>query len=220
MQEDCDDLKNLHKLRNTFFLPYYNELPLIIEKINIIEVNKDNNILRVLLGNSGNCIDSYYEDLKRLEIHINHISIDCMLNYGSTYKQNSNLINTATLIYGNKFKAHTVIWPKEQYYNFMNKFDIYISSKKTQSGLGAIYLLLLLGKKVFLAGKNFEHIKKCGAVIFHSDQINEYPFQDFCRPLTKEEKNNNYSVIMRLLDCETLALKWEQFYNANINQSI
>jgi hypothetical protein len=219
MQEDCDELKNLYKLKNTFFLPYNYELPIIIEKLILIEVNKDNTI-RILLGNSGRCIDSYYEDLEKLKIYINNnISLDCMLNYGSTEIENSNLIKTGTLIYSTKFKAHTVLWPKEQYYNFMHKFDIYVSSKKTQSGLGAIYLLLLLGKKVFLAGKNFEHIKKSGAIIFHSDQIKEFPFQDFYRPLTIDERKHNYSVIMKLLDCEALALKWDQLYDLIITHS-
>lgn len=219
MQEDCDELKKLYKLKNTFFLPYFNELPLIIEKLNLTEAKKDNTI-RILLGNSGNCIDSYYQDLEKLKVYINNnISIDCMLNYGSTEEQNSSLIKSAALVYSTKFKAHTALWPKEQYYNFMNQFDIYISSRRTQSGLGAIYLLLLLGKKVFLAGKNFEHIKNSGAIIFHSDQINEFSFQDFSRELNKDEKKHNYFAIMDLLDCKALALKWDQFYDVIINQS-
>jgi hypothetical protein len=219
MQPDSNELKNLYKLKNTLFLPYYDEFPLIIEKLKLVETNKDNTI-RILLGNSGRCIDSYYEDLGKFKIYINNnISIDCMLNYGSTEIENLNLIKTGTLIYGTKFKAHTVLWPKEQYYNFMNKFDIYISSKKTQSGLGAIYLLLLLGKKVFLAGKNFEHIKNMGAIVFHSDQIYEFSFQDFSCPLTIDERKHNYSVTMKFLDCESVALKWDHFYDVIITQS-
>src|SRR4030042_4071084 len=101
----------------------------------------------------------------------------------------------------------------------MNHFGIYISSIISQSGLGAIYLMLLLGKKVFLAGKNYDHLKKTGAVVFHSDQINELSFQDFCRPLTTEEKEQNKTVIMKLLDCETLSLKWDQLYSSIIDQT-
>ena len=220
MEEDCEELRKLYKLKNTNFLPYYNELPLRIEKLSLKEAQRGN-AGKILLGNSGRCIDFYYDDLKRLKKYIkNNISVDCMLNYGSTEKQNIKLNEAATILYGSKFKAHTVLWPKEQYYDFMNHFDIYISSIISQSGLGAIYLMLLLGKKVFLAGKNYDHLKKTGAVVFHSDQINELSFQDFCRPLTTEEKEQNKTVIMKLLDCETLSLKWDQLYSTIIDQTV
>lgn len=219
MQEDCDELKKLYKLNNTLFLPYYDEAPLIIDKLNLKGIKMHNDI-RILLGNSGRCIDSYYEDLVKLRIHRkNNISIDCMLNYGSTENQNSDLIKFATLIFGVKFIAHTVVWQKEEYYNFMSKFDIYISSRKTQSGLGAIYIQLLLGKKVYLAGKNFEHLKNSGTIVFHSDQLSELSFKDLCFPLTSEEKKHNKSVIMGLLDIETLTYKWDQFYTIIMNKS-
>ena len=212
MQADCDHLIKLYNVKNTCFIPYYSDLCIVAKSL-IKEEIKNNNI-RVLLGNNGSCVDSYYADLRKLEIHKNkNIEIDCMLNYGCTEKQKLNLISTAVSHFGSQFKAHTTLLPKEQYYNFMSNCDIYISSVKAQSGLGAIYLLLLLGKKIFLAGKNYEHIHSFDAIIYQSDQIMEFSFQEFCKPLTNKEKEHNYLVTMKLLNIEDVVIKWEQFYN-------
>ena len=195
MQADCDHLIRLYNVKNTCFIPYYSDLCVAANSLIKEEVENNNNDIRVLLGNSGRCIDSYYDDLKKLAIfNINNIKIECMLNYGSTDIQNTNLIQVATELFGDRFKVQTTLLAKEDYYTIMNEFDIYISSVKSQSGLGAIYLQLLLGKKIFLAGKNYEHINSFGAIIYHSDQIMKFSFREFSKPLTNKEKAHNYFV--------------------------
>lgn len=212
MEPDSKDLNRVYNINTAIFIPYLSNLE-ITAKNAISEKQPKDHILKILLGNSGRCIDYYYNDLTALKIFgKDDFFIDCMLNYGSTEEQNSELIRNATAIYGDRFNAHTTLISKENYFLLMNTYDIYISSVKTQSGLAAIYLSLLLGKKVFLSGKNYEHLSDLGAVVYHTDKINQFSFTIFSQPLTDDEKKQNRTVISKLLNYNELSLKWENFY--------
>ncbi len=87
---------------------------------------------------------------------------------------------------------------------------------ETQSGLGAIYLLLIQGKKIFLSGKNYKHFQNLNTVIYNSREVGKLSFAEFCQPLSTEEKNHNNRIIKNLLDSEKLTDKWDNFY-LNIN---
>ena len=212
MEPDCIQLKTEFNVKNVHYLPYLN--------INTIETSyleidkKTNDRIKIVLGNSGQCLESYYQLIEMLKRFINKdITIDCLLNYGGSEFRNIDFINYSKTIYGRKIKAHTSILAKDDYVKLMKEFDIYISSVTTQSGLGAIYLMLKLGKKVFLAGSNYQHIKNLGAIVFHSDTISELSFDVFSTPLTINEKRNNYEIINNLKNCEILSIRWENFYS-------
>ena len=215
MEPDCKQLNKSYNIIKTKFIPYHTSLSLISESIIPKETNINNKSIKILLGNSGRCIESYYNDLNKLKIYNNeNITIDCMLNYGSSNSQNLDFIKFATTIYAGKFTAHTILWSKEHYYNFMNEFDIYISSVLKQSGLGAIYLLLISGKKIFLAGNNYTHLKNLNAIIYNSELIGKLTYGDFCKPLSMKEKFHNNKIVQKLLNTEELSKKWDKLYSS------
>lgn len=217
MPEDCTKLTDFYNANNGIYIPYISDIFLII---NNLPPRRESNInkIQILLGNSGCCIGNYYDDLKTLEIFKGeNITIDCMLNYGSSEEDNNKLIKAATSVYDFKFKAHTTLWSKEYVYDFINEFDIYISSRSDQSGLGTMYFAILYGMKLYLSGNNYAYFRNIGIKLFHTDEIEALSFKEFIRPLTDEEKKLNYSLIIRSLDYESVINKWENFYDKIIS---
>lgn len=211
MNEDCGRFEKFYNYRNSVFIPYNSRFPSVAKELQKRKIN--NNTNRILLGNSGCCIKYYTDDIKLLGLFKdNNIFVDCMLNYGSTEDENNTLIKLGSSIFGSRFQVHTSLWGIEDYYNFMKDFDIYISSRLDQSGLGAIYLSLLLGMKLFLAGNNYSYLKNLGVNVFPTDQIKSLSYNQMIGSLTIEQKEINFSIINNLLDNKNINKKWEELY--------
>lgn len=216
MEPDREYFEKKYKIKNTFFIPYYSELPHAVKEL---KENKAENTdkLKILLGNSGRCINAYYKDIDALlKFKNENIVIDCMLNYGSSKNQNMDLTSKAKSYYNDKFVAHTNMLQKTEYYGFMNSADIYISSVEGQSGLGAIYLLLLLGKKIYLNGYNLSYLSGLNFIVFDSNKITNINFETFKQSLSDNEKKLNFEKTMELLSVDTIVQKWENFYNYSL----
>ncbi len=218
MPEDCIVFKENFNYLNGVFIPYgaNDELREILQKDLIIysdTLSKPNQSANILLGNNGNCIDYYFIDLKRFETFAPFIeSIDCMMNYGSSTEKNGFLLNFGKGLYAEKFHIHTQVLPMVDYLNFIKKFDIYFSSREDQSGLGAIYMVILCGMKVFLTGSNLNFLRNLGIIVFDVSEFDFFSHTDLLEPLSNEIIQNNRKVIISLLDHSSLMAKWEEFY--------
>lgn len=218
MPEDCKKLIDFYGSTNGIYIPYISDIFLMLNKLPL--KREYQNTSKILLGNSGRCIGNYYVDLYALEkFNDKNITIDCMLNYGCTYEESNKLIDFARHIYGIKFNAHTTLWSKEYVYNFINGFDIYISSRSDQSGLGTMYFAILFGLKLFLAGNNYNYFKNLGIKIFHTDEISKSSFSLFTQPLSEDEKRENFDLLIKALDLKSVVGKWEKFYDKIITQT-
>lgn len=137
--------------------------------------------------------------LSRLKQFKGRICVHCMNNYSltkdRTYEQ---LMSLGTLLFGDDFKSDEVFYSYEEYIKYMNNCDIYICSRESQTGLGAIYTCLSLGKKVYIHGKNLNWLRDYyRAIVFDTDEIDkDIPFEVFSEPLTNEEKRHNYYTII------------------------
>lgn len=217
MPEDCKKLIDFYESSNGIYIPYISDIFLMVNRVPL-KRECNSNSTKILLGNSGRCIGSYYVDLNTLgKFNDESITIDCMLNYGCTQEESNKIIGYACKIYDIKFKAHTTLWSKERVYNFINGFDIYISSRSDQSGLGTMYFAILFGLKLFLSGNNYLYFKNLGIKIFHTDEIKELTYCEFSQPLTEDEKRKNYDLLLKALDLESVVSKWEKFYDKIIN---
>ncbi len=154
----------------------------------------------VLLGNSHHWIDSYISLLDILKPYKGKIQVQCMLNYkfekGPKYES---LISKGYYIFGDDFKTNETFYSdRAEYIRYMNGCDIYICAVEQQTGLGAIYTCLCLGKKIYITGNNLDWV--CQAfdpVVFHLDTIKEgLSFEDFIKPISIEEKLRNYQSIV------------------------
>lgn len=174
----------------------------------------------IYVGNNSSCLDSYFIIIKKLARFNESLNVLCMANYSfkETEKSN-NLKKLGHEIFGNNFTLDTTFYTLEDYYDYMNKCDIYICGVEKQTGLGAIYTALRLGKKVFLSGKNFEWIKTLGCHIYHVNDIEKMNIANFKSHLTIEQKLENYKLITQFLSPEIIKNKWIAFFETP-NQNI
>ena len=168
---------------------------------------------KLLLGNSGRHILEYDAFLSKIDINAVQGSISCMINYGASESEIEifeskwvNFINSGKLI------LLKDIVSQEEYVKMMNKYDMYISPKESQTGLGAIYCSLLLGKKIYITGTNYEFISSLGCKISTLDSV----FEDMQTKniyLLENEKTINKEIVERLLNKDFQSQKWEQFFD-------
>ncbi|WP_300759258.1 TDP-N-acetylfucosamine:lipid II N-acetylfucosaminyltransferase [uncultured Brachyspira sp.] len=149
----------------------------------------------VILGPNAHNICNYYNLIDLLSNYKDKIIIRCMLQYpklpSSEIKE---LADKGHEIFDKDFIIDTTFLKFEDYINYINNCDIYICGKDTQSGLGAIYTSLKLGKKIYLTGKNLDWIKSSGYIVFNIEDIKEDPIESVLHPLTLSEKLYNYNL--------------------------
>lgn len=183
-------------------------------------LNKLNNLPKVshnkpvvLIGNNPNNIKYYIQIMQMLSIYKGKIEIRCMLNYSLTkndiYYQ---YLQVGENIFGSDFISCEEMYNIEDYYKFMNQCDIYICGAENQSGLGAISTCLLLGKKIYITGKNYQWIKSNNdRTVFKVEDISKLTFKEFILPLSESEINyNRNSVINRAGKSKE---KWREYFN-------
>ncbi len=175
----------------------------IYSKLRSEHVYGENGKYLILLGNNNFSKRSYIELIKLLSKYKGKILVQCMLHYSlekdDTYYE---LINIGKEIFGDDFRSNEEFYEFDDYLKYMNKCDIYICGEDKQTGLGAIASCLRLGKKIYLAGYNYDWItSEYGAKIFHVDEINDkLEFEDFVRDISLEEKDFNYQSIEKNKD--------------------
>ena len=80
----------------------------------------------------------------------------------------------------------------------MNLIDVYICSNPEQTGIGAVNSLLLLGKKMYLKGKNFEYALGIGCSVHNVKDILRQDYEDFVKPDSKLIQNQNRDAIQKM----------------------
>lgn len=219
MSGDKDSLIKNYQVRSSIIhtIPYgfkslSPDAAVVYRKLRSQKRNKKK--VSVVLGNNPTNIDDYIAMLDRLKHYSGSITIECMLNY-SLKKDNRyyDLLEKGSNLFGDDFSTDEVLRNKEDYIQKMNEYDIYICSSKRQTGLGAIYAMLKLGKKVFIAGKNYNWIKnEYNSFIFNADSIGKnLSFSDFSTPLTLDEQE--YNLLSNLAKYEENKKKWIDLLN-------
>lgn len=175
-----------------------NQYDLLIEEIVKQHIHHDKPV--VLLGNNPSCISGYIDMLPRLKQYKGKIIVKCMLNYSLVKDEKyEELIRLGKSLFGDDFVPSEEFYEdRGDYIRYMNECYIYICPVQRQSGLGAISTCLKLGKKVFLAGKNYDWIKEeYGAQVYHLDSIcSALPVEEFVEELPDEVKKRNFSSII------------------------
>lgn len=155
----------------------------------------------VLLGNNSNNIDGYISLIRRLKPYAGKIRLQCMLHYSLEKNEKYyELIELGKKIYGEDFRSNEEFYEDfKDYINYMNTCDIYICNSEKQTGLGAIYTTLSLGKKIYITGKNLSWILSLNALVFDTEDIVEnFQYEMFIKPLTQDEKNKNLNSIQKM----------------------
>lgn len=170
----------------------------------------------VLLGNSPLNITDYIKMLPSLAPYSGKIRVQCMNHYSLVKDDNYyQLLNLGKELFGDDFQSNEDFYNYEDYIYYMNKCTIYICSNNKQTGLGAIYTCLQLGKKIFIHGKNLKWIKGAlGSLVFDTDQILDgMLWEDFDKRLSYDERLKNLESYRnhRQLSYES----WKDYLNNN-----
>ena len=213
MVGDKITLEHDYWLKGVEVLPYY-PYTTVHFKDRLIMLNKTDmhkTKLAVLLGNSANCIDSYYELFDKLSRFKGLITINCMMQYPQIDKRTlSDLRNRGEEIFGkDSFFCDTEMLETEAYFAYMSKFDIYVCGRLGQSGLGAANTSIILGKKVFLTGKNLQWMRSRGLFVYDLNDIENGSDSDFFTLLTEEQKKFNFE--SQFAGIEEIMDRWIQY---------
>lgn len=141
-----------------------------------------NTMPMVLIGNSPMNAPFYMQMLESLKKYSSKIEVHCMYQYphevDATFK---NLLSLGRNNFGNDFFIDERYMVGEEYIKYLNQTDIYVCSNPEQTGGAAIIFLLLLGKKLFLTGKNYEFVTGIGGFVHNTKDIPHLEFQDFVK---------------------------------------
>lgn len=205
MTGDKTSLETDFKLDNVKVIPYYsikhNKLrDMFYTLLSTPSVNK--NKVKVLLGNNGWCLPTYYDLLKKISKYSASIEVHCMLQYPEVKDEEKiKITEFGRSLFGANFYLDLEILSTEDYIHYINTFDIYICGCEEQSGLGAVSTCLKLGKKIYLTGLNYDWIISQKFYIFH---VNDIDKDDFLIELSQEDKKYNinkwYETRMSLKD--------------------
>lgn len=200
LKGDKQTLERYFGMKNIIMLPYYMEKHERMQNVydSLRNISKNSSKPVVYLGNSGNCMDSYFELLNRLERFAGKIELHCMLQYMAppVAKRKDELISLGTRLFGKDFCPDITYMAPESYLQYMNRCDVYICGAKEQSGLGAIGVCLTLGKKIYITGKNYTHIMGQSYKVFELSELDD----NFCIPLSEEDSYRNYKLQYAILE--------------------
>lgn len=114
------------------------------------ENHKENKGINIQIGNSADPSNKHLEVLRLLEKFKNEsVNIFVPLSYGDQ-KYAMKVVEFGKKIFGEKFNPLLDFLPPEEYSRYLSSIDVAIFSNERQQGLGNIFGLIYLGKKVFI----------------------------------------------------------------------
>ncbi|MCC5894485.1 MAG: TDP-N-acetylfucosamine:lipid II N-acetylfucosaminyltransferase [Alkalibacterium sp.] len=174
-----------------------------------------NGTLRILIGNNATPSNNHLEVFEYLKKYSNRdIEIICPLSYGDN--EYAKLIeNKGKEMFGSKFSALVELVPMREYIHFLDTIDIGVFNNDRQQGLGNIFSLLYLGKKVFLRPSTTmwnEIRNEMGIEVFSIEEINNNSFTDFS-DINKETIEKNFSITQKRYDPNEIIDIWSKIFN-------
>ena len=218
MTPELECLKRMYRVKNTFHIPYLGKLDSLYEfseqKISERAQKERENKLVVFLGNNVHSIPSYIPLLDVLFHLKGKIEIHCMVNY-SLEENNSHydvLCKKGTRMYGQDFVVHTEFYDLKDYPNFMDMCDVYICGVEKQTGLGAIYTCVKLGKKLYLSGNNYSFFYGQNYIVHSCEELNGISIEEL-GSYNLENRLYNYRNYKKLNDFGKRVEQWEKYYD-------
>ena len=188
------------------------EMEEVLKTINL--KNQDYNSKKILLGNNTHLLSYYYNALDYLVNYKEDYIIYAMMSYGgATDDDILKFKDKVNVLFKDSFVCFTEFIPLEEYSQWLTQFESYVCNAPTQSGMGVIYRMLYLGKKVFLHGLNLDWCIQKGLKVFPLDNIidkNIYNALEF----TDKDRNSNRDIVLSIMDSEKVKLKWDKFYTS------
>ena len=207
------DFELAKKVYNTHAEYYYAFYPALFDHSqldHLLQSNREPGKKKVImLGNSADPANRHLELLEWLRpFRDERIRIICPLSYGS--KENAeHVMKIATEIYKEKFVPITNYLSQEEYANLLSTVDVAIMNHRRQQGLGNIFTLLYLKKKVYIRSdvSSFEFFQDIGIHIFDSLSISEESFSELLK-FESSQAASNYQLVKNETSMQNLLKIW------------
>lgn len=183
----------------------------LLEKSN----DKRNKTINILISNSAAYENNHLETLQILSKYRDYdIKIIAVLSYGGDNDYVNKVIKYGEFIFNDKFEAILNFMHFDDYLNFINRIDVCVFNYNIQAGLGNLYLLLAMKKKVFIDGKTtpFQYYKEVGIQVYDTNKIVDNSFEDFIS-FSIEIMNKNSNLIFNDIDEKNISIEWKNVFN-------
>lgn len=174
IREDYDVLKKYYKVSGKYIecnVLYFYSFDSMIGKIKECPKKKT-----ILLGNSGSVSNNHKEAIEILSGNIQNIKkVYCPLSYGGTKNYRKEIVKYGHQLLGEKFIPLINFVPLDRYKQMLEEVDIGFFNHNRQEGLANIWMLMFLGKTIYLkkdisSAKYFERV---GIKIRHIEDIRQ-----------------------------------------------
>ncbi len=179
-------------------------------KFNLIEDLQSRDRVKIMVSHSGYTENMHIKSLELLHDKFN----DCIeelslpLCYGDE-QHIRNVIQRGEELFGDRFTYFTKLLKKDEYIEYIKKYDIYINAAERQTGLGAAVIALINGLKVYCGANVEKHFSDIGCVIKAFDSLYDQDLKEFISPLSNEEREKNFNILSNKEMINTRILQWE-----------
>lgn len=170
----------------------------------------DDSLKTVFLGNSGDPSNNHITILQELQKYKN-IKIICPLSYGNK-KYIEKVVEIGKELYGKNFIPLLEFQKPDEYLNLLNSIDIAIMNHTRQQAMGNIFLILYLGKKLYLNPINPLY----NMLITNDLKIEKMDFNDFSidfTPYPQEINEHNKRTTIELNSNEVSIIRNKNLYS-------
>lgn len=177
-------------------------------KIGEIRSNEAENKV-ILLGNSGSVTNRHIEALEKIKNFSNIEKIYCPLSYGGNKKYYQKVIAYGKDLFGEKFIPLTDFMPREEYESMLNSVDVGIFNYNRQEGLGNIWMLMFMGKTIYL------NKETATGEFFDKLNIKYFDFSNKTKDkkievLEKKDLKRNQEILHENINVERSVQKWRE----------
>ena len=194
------------KAKNIFFSQFY---PTCITDFKPIKNTNENNIIKILVGNSATDTNRHEEVFEILKHYKNeNIEIIVPLNYGNLeYKQK--VLDEGAHIFKNKFKPIVKFLDFETYKRLLVSVDIAIFNHNRQQAGANIKLLAGYGKKIYISQENsfYYEMKNNNITVYDLDKFN-------LQKLSSTISQQNIDIALNYYSIESLLLSWRNIFES------
>lgn len=178
------------------------------------KVFSKNNKVRVLISHSGWQQNNHEKSFALIQkIKEENIEVICPLAYGDSGYINY-VIQKGKDVFGEKFYYFKDLMPVDDYYDFLQTIDIYVTSADVQTGLFALTACLGSGAKVFCGENLYYSMKFAGYSLYSVNDLVKMNVDEIISPNHRLRLVNESVYKKQFVDIESLKSKWDSLYDS------
>ena len=205
--EDEKKLIQMFNGVNGYYMPY----PTTSKRV--LCTDKNNKSLNIMVSHSGWPHNNHLESFNLISRFADeNIDIHCPLCYGDP-EYISMVIKEGKRTFGEKFHYFTELKSIAEYIEWTKMIDVFINSANVQTGLGALYLTMSGGAKIYVKGNLLMSLRNEGYFIFDLEELINMSFKTLAEPMKIEEQQHNIDVFNeKHCDGKEIVEKWRNFF--------